>query len=72
MIITWCLCAFVVIWAMAGYPVFLQILDKFRRDPSLKKNYDYTPTVTILVVAHNEDRVIWNKLNNLISVEYPK
>lgn len=33
MIITWCLCAFVVIWAMAGYPVFLQILDKFRRDP---------------------------------------
>ena len=72
MIIIWCICAFIVVWAMVGYPVFLQILDKLIKAPQIKKDYSYVPTVTILVVAHNEEKVIWEKLENLMTVSYPK
>lgn len=72
MIIIWCICAFIVVWAMVGYPVFLQILDKLIKAPQIKKDYSYLPTVTILVVAHNEEKVIWRKLENLMTVRYPK
>lgn len=72
MIIIWCICAFIVVWAMVGYPVFLQILDKLIKAPQIKKDYSYLPTVTILVVAHNEEKVIWEKLENLMTVSYPK
>lgn len=72
MIIIWCICAFIVVWAMVGYPGFLQILDKLIKAPQIKKDYSYVPTVTILVVAHNEEKVIWEKLENLMTVSYPK
>lgn len=72
MLIIWCTNAFIIIWAMIGYPIFLLILDKTIKAPQLEKNYNYIPTITILVVAHNEEKVIWEKLKNLIKVNYPK
>lgn len=67
----WSVFAFVIVWAMVGYPVFLALLDKVIRR-TLKKDYSYTPSVTVMVVAHNEEKVIWQKLENLISVDYPR
>lgn len=72
MLILWGSCAFIVIWAMIGYPIFLQLLDKMIKAPKLMKDYSYYPTVTILAVAHNEEKVIWDKLENLISIDYPR
>ena len=67
----WCVFAFIVVWAMVGYPVFLTLLGKVIRR-SLKKDYSYVPSVTVMVVAHNEEKVIWQKLENLIGVDYPR
>lgn len=67
----WIVFAFIIFWAMIGYPIFLLILDKLKAR-SLKKDYNYEPTVTVMAVAHNEEKVIWEKLNNLISVDYPR
>lgn len=69
-IIFW-ISAFIVLNAMVGYPIFLFILDKILKKPEIKKNYQYEPTVTIMVVAHNEEKVIKEKLENLIKVDYP-
>lgn len=69
--IIWFVSAFIVVWAMAGYPIFLQFLDRIKKPAKIKKDYKYEPTVTILAVAHNEGKVIWKKLENLISVDYP-
>lgn len=71
MIYIWVVCAFIIVWAMIGYPLFLKIIDKLIKAPSIKKDYAYMPTVTILVVAHNEEKVIKEKLENLININYP-
>jgi len=64
--------AFIIFWAMIGYPLFLKVLKRLYRKSGLKKDYTYKPTVTIMVVAHNEEKVILEKLQNIIQLEYPK
>ena len=61
---------FVIFLAMIGYPIFLVILDKlFKKHNAIDKEYE--PSVTIMVVAHNEEKVIGEKLNNLLEMDYP-
>lgn len=66
----WWIALFIVFWAMIGYPVSLVILKKILRKQN-KKDYSYEPTVAIMVVAHNEEKVIEDKLENLLKTEYP-
>ncbi len=63
---------FVVFWAMIGYRGSLKILGRIYRKRKLEKNYDYKPRVTVLIVAYNEEKVILEKLNNVIANDYPK
>lgn len=63
---------FLIIWGMIGYPLSLRLLRWVYRNRTLKKDYTYQPTVTVMVVAHNEEKVICEKLNNIINLEYPK
>lgn len=70
--ILWTISAFIVIWAMAGYPIFLVIIQKVFKKQPLKRDASYQPNVTVMVVAHNEEKVILEKLNNLISLDYPR
>lgn len=63
---------FAIIWAMGGYQFSLKIIGKIYRNRKIKKNYLYQPTVTVMVVAHNEEKVILEKLNNIIQLDYPK
>lgn len=69
--VLWWINAFVVVWAMVGYPLFLIVLDKILKSPPIAKDIEYTPTVAVLVVAHNEEKVIKKKLENLLTVDYP-
>lgn len=61
-----------IIFAMIGYPLSLLILDKVYKDKNDKRNYTYKPSVTILIVAHNEEKIIRRKLENILQVEYPE
>jgi len=70
--ILWIFFAFVAFWAMIGYPVFLLILGKVLKGKRNIANDEYEPSVTVMVVAHNEEKVILNKLNNLLNLEYPR
>lgn len=47
---------------------------KFHADKKwgLKKDIQFNPNITILVPAHNEEKVIQSKLKNLSEVNYPK
>ncbi len=64
--------AFIIAWAMIGYPASLKLIGKLYKNRKLKKDYSYQPTVTVMVVAHNEEKVMQEKLNNIIELEYPK
>ncbi|WP_318245348.1 glycosyltransferase family 2 protein [Paenibacillus gallinarum] len=63
---------FIIFWAMIGYPISLKMIGKKYKDRRLKKDYSHQPTVTIMVVAHNEEKVILEKLNNIVSLNYPQ
>lgn len=62
---------FIIFWANIGYQMSIIILNKIFK-PKNKKNMKYLPTVTIMVVAHNEEAVIYDKLQNLEKIDYPK
>lgn len=64
--------AFIIFWAMIGYPLSLFLVGKFLPDLKMNKNYEYEPTVTVMIVAHNEEKVIYDKLLNVSQLEYPR
>lgn len=64
------ICAFVIIWAMAGYPVSIRLLGALIKRQNAR-DYSHVPSVTVMVVAHNEEKVIHEKLDNLLQLDYP-
>lgn len=64
--------AFIIIWAMVGYPVSIKFLGRLFKSRKIEKDYTHKPTVTVMVVAHNEEKIILEKLHNIIEIDYPK
>ena len=58
-----------VIYAYAGYPALLAILARVRRRPLVLR--PITPTVSIIIAAHNEAANLPAKLANLAALDYP-
>ncbi len=70
-----CLSVFGVVYAYAGYPALLYVLDWFiaaplARDVAAQANY--RPFVTLIVSAYNEERVIEAKILNSLQLSYPR
>jgi cellulose synthase/poly-beta-1,6-N-acetylglucosamine synthase-like glycosyltransferase len=56
-------------WTQAGYPIFAAALARMRSRPVRKG--DATPSVSLIVAAHNEEDVIERRLENLLELDYP-
>jgi cellulose synthase/poly-beta-1,6-N-acetylglucosamine synthase-like glycosyltransferase len=67
-VVLWLAVGFVV-YVYAGYPVILTLLGFVRRRPIAKGKIE--PTVSILVPAYNESRVIADKIRNVLAIDYP-
>jgi biofilm PGA synthesis N-glycosyltransferase PgaC len=64
------ICIFLIAYVYVCYPVLLAILARvFPRKKSA--NSSGTPTVTLLIAAHNEAATIQQKLENSLSLDYP-
>ena len=50
------------------YPILLKFFPK----KEFQKNSSYEPTVSILIAAYNEEKVIKEKIENLLHLEYPQ
>ena len=59
-----------VIYTYAGYPLSVIFLSLFAKK-EVKKGF-YEPTVTVLITAYNEENNIASKLEDTLSLEYPK
>ena len=66
-----CIGLFIVFYAMVGYPIFLVIVKKIVKPIENKRDNQYEPTVSYMIVAHNEEMVIKEKLENAIQIDYP-
>ena len=57
-------------WTHAGYPVAMGVLARLRPRPVRKA--ESTPTVALVVSAHNEESVIRRRVENLLALDYPE
>jgi cellulose synthase/poly-beta-1,6-N-acetylglucosamine synthase-like glycosyltransferase len=60
-----------IVWAYAGYPLLLILLSavagrRRRRDDA------FLPRLSVIIPAYNEERVIAEKLDNVLSQDYPR
>ncbi|HKQ63056.1 MAG TPA: glycosyltransferase, partial [Candidatus Polarisedimenticolaceae bacterium] len=53
-----------------GYPWVMCAWAAVRPAPTLRRRIE--PDVSVLVVAHNEERVIAARLRNLLALDYPR
>ena len=56
-------------WTHVGYPLAADALA--RRRPRPIRKGDVTPSVTVVVAAHDEEDVIGRRVENLLELDYP-
>lgn len=59
-----------VVYAYIGYPVALFVLSRLFSRPIRKD--DFTPSVSVIIAAYNEERDLPAKLDNMLLLDYPK
>ncbi|HYI74507.1 MAG TPA: glycosyltransferase family 2 protein [Gaiellaceae bacterium] len=57
-------------WTHAGYPLAMGALARLRPRPVRKA--DATPSVALVVSAHNEEAVIRRRIDNALALDYPE
>ena len=67
---TFWVAAGITIWTFALYPLTLLVRSRLRPRPLTAQGC--VPTVTIIVAAHNEEKVIGEKLANIRRLTYPR
>ena len=61
---------FLIVYTYAGYPIILAVIARLFFSPV--KYHALIPSVTIVIPAYNEEQVIEGKLENCLSLDYPK
>ena len=56
-------------WTHAGYPAAMGVLARLRPRPVSKA--EITPSVALVVSAHDEEAVIGRRVENLLALDYP-
>lgn len=60
---------FVVLYTYAGYPVWLWLRACWRPHPPTRA--EFLPSVSVVMVVRNEEKVLREKLSNLLRLDYP-
>lgn len=61
-----------IIWHNVLYSFFVIGLSYIIKNEKIYKDKDDLPTVSLLVAVHNEELIIEKKINNALSINYPK
>src|SRR6476469_1837209 len=67
-IVFW-LAAFLLFYVYAGYPLLLAVIGLFVRRPQTEAGY--TPHISVLIAAYNEEEAIERKIQQTLALEYP-
>ena len=62
---------FTILFAYIGYPIVLVFFSLFAKNKILKSDH-YTPAVSLLIAAYNEEDTIFEKIKNSLELDYPK
>ncbi|MDD4857527.1 MAG: glycosyltransferase family 2 protein [Candidatus Krumholzibacteria bacterium] len=61
----------IVLYTYAGYPLVLWILGLLQ-GKRIRRDESYWPRVVLLISVHNEERIIREKIENSLALDYPK
>ena len=64
------LVALLLFYVYAGYPLLLALIGLFVRRPRAEAGY--TPRISVLIAAYNEEEAIERKIRQTLALEYPK
>jgi cellulose synthase/poly-beta-1,6-N-acetylglucosamine synthase-like glycosyltransferase len=67
-IVFW-LAALLLFYVYAGYPLLLALIGLFVRRP--RPDAGYTPRISVLIAAYNEEEAIERKIQQTLALEYP-
>lgn len=56
-------------YTYAGYPLLLVLMNRLRPHPV--RRADWTPSVTVIITAYNEERALAAKLEDTLALDYP-
>ena len=59
-----------IVYTYAGYPLLLMLVSRLRGTPVLRR--EFTPSVTMIIAAYNEEQDLAQKLENTLALDYPK
>lgn len=71
MIILFWISLICVFYAYVGYILTLLIFSKFK-EKKLVKDEEFYPSISMIIAAYNEEKVIRNKIEQTLVLEYPK
>jgi biofilm PGA synthesis N-glycosyltransferase PgaC len=61
-----------VFYSYFGYPIILFLIGKFKRPAAASRNGEYYPYVCFFISAFNEEKVLRRKIENSLSLDYPR
>ncbi len=61
----------IIVFTYAGYPLVLFVLGLFKKRRCLGEREEY-PRVALIISAYNEERIIREKIENSLKLDYPK
>ncbi|MGH9941909.1 MAG: glycosyltransferase family 2 protein [Pyrinomonadaceae bacterium] len=64
------LCTAALCYAYIGYPMLLLLVSRLRGREV--RRADWTPSVSVIITAYNEERDLAAKLDNTLALDYPK
>ena len=62
----------IILYTYLAYPLFLVIISLLYKKPKLNLIDNYTPSVSLIVAAFNEEKTIREKIINSLNLNYPK
>lgn len=62
---------FTIIYVYLGYPLLVTLLARLRR-PEAVSGKPFSPPLTIIIAAYNEEACIARKLENVLTLDYPR
>lgn len=60
-----------IVYAYIGYLLILMIMTKFKKKEIIKDD-DFIPSVSLIIAAYNEEKVIEKKIKETLKLDYPK
>jgi len=71
MILLFTLCAALILWVYIGYPLFLLLFTRLTKGEPVQLA-SITPPVTLIISAYNEGEIIRAKIENSLTLDYPR